>query len=343
MDTQPLRPVPALARPAGTPLWFRTDDHREADRQALAEAGIAAALGRFRLRPATAAPLAVSLLTFTHGPIGALTCCLSPALLEREPDDIAPADHDHLLLFRPVFGPARVWQQGRTAEVAAGDALLVSLSHPVRVDASAAARLDLLRFPRVALGASLSDLDGLLLRSVDKQATVLQLLTYYAGALLQQLIPLRTQAQERTIVLHLLDILGLLFQGDQAADALPDKRIATRRLAAIKADIEAHLHHPDLALETVAARQRISPRYIQKLLRSEGASFSGYVLDRRLEEAYRRLRSSDAADRTISSIAYEAGFSDLSYFNRRFRDKFGLPPSRCRGLPPGPPQRKAGE
>lgn len=34
---------------------------------------------------------------------------------------------------------------------------------------------------------------------------------------------------------------------------------------------------------------------------------------------------------TVSSIAYEAGFGDLSHFNRCFRRHYGLTPREVRG------------
>jgi AraC-like DNA-binding protein len=36
------------------------------------------------------------------------------------------------------------------------------------------------------------------------------------------------------------------------------------------------------------------------------------------------------ADRSVSAIAYEAGFGDLSYFNRCFRKAYGVTPSDVR-------------
>jgi AraC-like DNA-binding protein len=36
------------------------------------------------------------------------------------------------------------------------------------------------------------------------------------------------------------------------------------------------------------------------------------------------------ADHTISAVAYEAGFGDLSYFNRTFRRRYGATPSEVR-------------
>ena len=37
-----------------------------------------------------------------------------------------------------------------------------------------------------------------------------------------------------------------------------------------------------------------------------------------------------AGEMFISAIAYEAGFGDLSYFNRTFRRRFGASPSDVR-------------
>ena len=36
------------------------------------------------------------------------------------------------------------------------------------------------------------------------------------------------------------------------------------------------------------------------------------------------------AEQTISTIAYEAGFGDLSHFNRAFRRRYGQAPSDVR-------------
>jgi methylphosphotriester-DNA--protein-cysteine methyltransferase len=60
-----------------------------------------------------------------------------------------------------------------------------------------------------------------------------------------------------------------------------------------------------------------------------------YVLDQRLALACRRLRDTRLAGRTISSIAHDAGFGDLSYFNRTFRRRYGVTPSGARAPAPG--------
>jgi AraC-like DNA-binding protein len=55
-----------------------------------------------------------------------------------------------------------------------------------------------------------------------------------------------------------------------------------------------------------------------------------YVLDQRLALAYHRLRHPRFAGRTVSSIAHDAGFGDLSYFNRTFRRRYSVTPSDVR-------------
>lgn len=52
-----------------------------------------------------------------------------------------------------------------------------------------------------------------------------------------------------------------------------------------------------------------------------------YLLHVRMNRAAVRLRLSDEP---ISSIAYEAGFNDLSTFNRRFRRLIGASPGAYR-------------
>ena len=58
--------------------------------------------------------------------------------------------------------------------------------------------------------------------------------------------------------------------------------------------------------------------------------FTDLVLDERLARAHRMLSDSRTSELFISAIAYEAGFGDLSYFNRTFRRRYGASPSEVR-------------
>jgi AraC-like DNA-binding protein len=70
--------------------------------------------------------------------------------------------------------------------------------------------------------------------------------------------------------------------------------------------------------------------YVQKLFERDGTSFSAYVLEHRLAHVHRRLRNPRFARRSISRLVYDAGFNNLSWFNRAFRRRYGATPSEIR-------------
>ena len=82
--------------------------------------------------------------------------------------------------------------------------------------------------------------------------------------------------------------------------------------------------------DQVAARQGVSPRYVQILFEEAGTTFSEFVLERRLEAARNMLASPRYAIWSIAAIAFEAGFGDVSHFNRRFKRRYLMTPSELR-------------
>jgi len=95
-------------------------------------------------------------------------------------------------------------------------------------------------------------------------------------------------------------------------------------------DIRAHFGEGDLSVAEIARRHRITPRYIHKLFENEGLTFSSFVLGQRLSRAQRLLTNPHIAGRSISSVAFDVGFNDLSYFNRAFRRRYAATPTEIR-------------
>ncbi|MGY5809008.1 helix-turn-helix transcriptional regulator [Rhizobium sp. LEGMi198b] len=73
---------------------------------------------------------------------------------------------------------------------------------------------------------------------------------------------------------------------------------------------------------------RLSMRQVQRSFASLGTTPTKYLLIKRLEHARKEIDQIIAGRRVelISTIAFEAGFSDLSYFQRTFRRAFGNTP-----------------
>jgi AraC-like DNA-binding protein len=130
----------------------------------------------------------------------------------------------------------------------------------------------------------------------------------------------------RAISTHIHDLIALTIGGDPDAMALTEGRGArAARLQANKADISRNAGDVGLTIAAVASRHRVTPRYIHKLFETEDVTFSEFVLTRRLAVAHRLLTDRRFAHRSTTSIAFDSGFADLSYFNRVFRRLYRHP------------------
>lgn len=181
--------------------------------------------------------------------------------------------------------------------------------------------------PGAVFEALVPDVNGLLMRPVPRNSEALRLLKSYAGLLEDNNHELATP-ELRHSTASLMACVASDVRGDRKETAGSGVRAA--RLHAIKADVGANIARRDLTLNAIAGRHNISPRYIRKLLESEGTNFTDLVQGQRLLRAYRLLTDPRSAGRSVSEIAFAVGFGDLSYFNRAFRRRFGCTPSEAR-------------
>ena len=106
--------------------------------------------------------------------------------------------------------------------------------------------------------------------------------------------------------------------------------LAAVRRHTLKQDIVANLSRSELSVGFIAGRNRMTPRNVQRLLGAEGATFSTFVLERRLAQAYGMLTDLRQTDRAIAAIVFDCGFGDISHFNRAFRRLYQKTPSDVR-------------
>jgi AraC-like DNA-binding protein len=173
-------------------------------------------------------------------------------------------------------------------------------------------------------------IDDTPLRLDPPRSEALTLLVSYARAITDAL-PLATPELQRLAVTHMHDLIAAIIGATRDGLAIAEGRgIAAARLRSIMTDISANLGDCDLSVVEVARRHRVTPRYIHKLFENEGLTFSAFVLGQRLSRAHRILSEPRLADRNISSVAFDVGFGDLSYFNRAFRRLYAATPSEIR-------------
>ncbi len=127
---------------------------------------------------------------------------------------------------------------------------------------------------------------------------------------------------------HVHDLIAMALGPTRDGRAVALHRgVRAARLKAIKDDLASD---PSLTLGALALRRRVTPRYVQLLFETEETTFTDHALDQRLKRAYQMLTQVPYAAWTISAIAYEASFGDLSHFNRKFKRRYGAAPSEIR-------------
>lgn len=249
---------------------------------------------------------------------------LSPltARLTRPSQMLADGD-DTICLMMKTGGHLALSQCGREETAQNGDGVLLVYREPAVAQFIDATYLSV-RVPFVALG-TLAKVDVAAGRRIPHDVEALRLLRVYLANLPQRIVDPHLGRLSAT---HIYDLIALAIGATPDGRELASRRgIRAARLEAIKADLIENFR---LNVEQAAMRQGISTRYVQMLFEEAGTTFSEFALERRLEAARAMLTSPRYAALSITEIAMEAGFGDLSYFNRRFKLNYHMTPSDLR-------------
>lgn len=218
---------------------------------------------------------------------------------------------------------------GGDVEFAPGEIAAFTLGERVSMRQPPAARFQTVQLSRRVLGSLLPCIDDLGVMRIDPADPAARLLAHYARLL--EIAPPESVETRTLAAGHLAELAALAISGGRRERVRGDgSGVRAARRAAVKAAIRAHLGRPELGVAAVAARLGISARYVHRLFEEEGLSFSAYVQRLRMDQVRGRLVDPRHAHRRIAELAFEAGFRDLSTFNRAFRRYYGETPSATR-------------
>jgi AraC-like DNA-binding protein len=246
---------------------------------------------------------------------------------ERSHTNIVDGD-DSIGLILSLPGRSQLSQRGQEFDLRGGDAMAILHSEPVAVTYLEGLQFGL-ALPRDALVSRVSDVDDLAMRPIHRRTEALRLLIAYLRSAVKE-GALAAPKLRDAVVGHIHDLVALSISEHAALGESNGSAIVAARHSAALDHIAAHFQDPELTLEVVADKQGISPRYLQRLMAASGTSFTGRVNELRLQKAFKLLTEPHDGARRISDIALEVGFSDISYFNRLFRARFGDSPRHVR-------------
>ena len=198
---------------------------------------------------------------------------------------------------------------------------------------SGEARIRSVRFasvclPRQSLGPMVADVEAASRSPVAPDNDAVRLLRHYLR-IVEKRPPGGTAGH--LAANHIRDLTALIVGATREGRERAIKGgLAAARLAALKTECLANFMRPNFHLEQLAASSGLSTRSISALFEGDGTTFTDFIRSARLDRAYRLLADPRFDGLRIAAIAYESGFSDLSYFNRCFRRRYGLTPSDFR-------------
>jgi AraC-like DNA-binding protein len=310
-------------------LHFSTDSIPARDRLPYLREAFGRSTARIELAPVEGCPLGWSASSYSFDGLGVISGQTN-GITCRRTQQLLTDGNDDFLLTANLSGTSLIFQLGRECRLEPGEAALKSSSDVGSHDFPGPARYLTLRIPRRRLNGMAVKPEDALARLIPANTEALRLLIDYVKAALRDHAVTSPQLRQ-LFTTHVHDLVALAVGATRDVSDIAHRRgLQAARLNAIKADIITGLGSERLDIAGIARGRGVTPRYVQMLFESEGTTFTEYVLGQRLTRAHRMLIDPICRHWTISAIAFEVGFENLSYFNRVFRRVFGATPSDIR-------------
>ena len=261
-------------------------------------------------------------LSIVEGTLHGTRTCRTKQLAEDGTDDA--------LLMISLRGPHLIEQFGKEVVLGDGDAVLVSGSDRSCFTHKPPGELLALRLPKTRVKGMLRTDDRIYMQQIPAGVAALRLLRNHVK---------QSWASDVVTDVSLIHLLSEQITDLMAATVGATNDVAeggnagglrAARISLVKREIIRRLHDPGLSVGQLSKHFHCSERSLQRLFELDGQSFSLFVLRKRLALAHSMLSNPALRAEKISSVAYDCGFSDVSYFNRAFRRAYGLAPSLVR-------------
>ncbi|BBX63323.1 AraC family transcriptional regulator [Mycobacterium saskatchewanense] len=230
-----------------------------------------------------------------------------------------------------VAGRSSVFQDGRETVLTPGDLVVYDTSRPYELRFAESYRVLVVMLPTPLLRLPIPQLGHLTARVISGRSGL--------GALVSQfLLRVGTGVLDGEhegnphVAEAIIDLLAAALIDNLPGEVRHSDAGRRAQLTRVRAYIERELGNPALDVSAIAAANRMSVRYLQKLFEKDGETVTGWVRARRLEQCRRDLTDCRYLPVPVSSVAARWGLVNAAHFSRLFKKSYGVSPTEYRAF-----------
>ena len=252
--------------------------------------------------------------------------------VRRRPQDIARlSDAGYLVKFQ-VRGEASWMQRGVEVRLRPGDFVVCSVAEPYRLEFTGAYEMPVLALSAETMRRLTPDPDRFIGVRMGAEDADCGLLSSFVGQVASRMRQLSEPMIAR-VEANVLDLLGAVLSTRGRAG----RPSAEQLIGQIKVYIARHVRNPRVGASMIAATFGMSTRQVHALFKTEPLSLGRYIRRLRVHECRRALEDGGCSGMSLTDLALEWGFYDLSHMTRGFRAEFGVTPGEVRAGVDGVP------
>lgn len=285
------------------------------------------AFGPMEVRPSDEGNFSGTVRTVKRAELQFNELSYSGQFLERTSRNIGKLDQEFYTFGRPTCGPLYIKKKNIEYVLEPGCIYLTDQSVPYSAHAKDVAYQSIsISIPRIALELREPNLTPFYTLKLSDGNPRAQLLSGYMDQLMSGLYHW-SDVEAAGLANKLLDMIVVLMvhEGKNFSSGLESTVRMAQRDAAM-AQIKSNFENPALNLASVAASCGLSAGYLEWLFKDANLSVEECIHAERLAKGHQLLGSADYRGKSVSQLAYQAGFNHAGHFSRLFKERFGMSP-----------------
>ncbi|PSJ56679.1 hypothetical protein C7I85_24320 [Mesorhizobium soli] len=249
-----------------------------------------------------------------------LACFVSkPHQIVRNRSHVARSGESGYLVSWQKAGRSQIIQGDASISLEAGDIGVIDVERSFRVDFPTPVSRTLALIPRRPLEERAPWFRRAPLARIGVGEVFGRLASEHLACLSDH--PMNSSSEADLLVENICNLLALA-----TAPGELGREIAGVPAETVLAFCRKNLRQPDLSPRMAAFHLRVSVRTIHLRFQQMGTTFGAWVLAERLETCRRALENATLARQSISEIAFDCGFRDISHFSKAFKRSYCVSP-----------------